>query len=233
LELFTQHPDLLPSGLATVARDEVAFSRTVDELVARNLVHHGTDGLTVHPLLAAAVGRRMSIKQRQEAAKTVRDLLAEHLRGDDEEAVRTPRNVSVWRALMPHLLSVTNDIDRHGEDRDHAAFLFAGAGNYLRAQDEAAARPLLESALRIDERSRPDGDPVIARRLNSLASLLKAGRPDQALPLLDRALHIDEAALGPNDRRVADDLEALAGVLGDLGRTADADRLRQRAKRIR
>jgi CHAT domain-containing protein/tetratricopeptide (TPR) repeat protein len=90
----------------------------------------------------------------------------------------------------------------------------------------ALARPLLERALAIDEKTLGPEDPGIAKRLVGLASVIgDAGDPGAALPLLERALAIDEKALGPEHQQVADVLELLTVEryrLADLPGARDA-----------
>src|SRR5438094_320413 len=63
----------------------------------------------------------------------------------------------------------------------------------------AAARPLFERALAIDEKALGPDHPTTAPSLNNLAYLLQAqGDLAAARPLFERALAICEKALGPD-----------------------------------
>jgi len=57
-DLFTKHPDELPSPLAEVARDALAFNDSVAILVDHALVKRTAGGLQMHRLLRAAVQER-------------------------------------------------------------------------------------------------------------------------------------------------------------------------------
>jgi tetratricopeptide (TPR) repeat protein len=124
------------------------------------------------------------------------------------------------------------ELEQDLPDRDRASLL-AQAGDYLRTQGEPEARPLLERALSLDEAIDPN-DPVVARRLSSLALLYKDvdGRPEEAQPLLERALRIDEAFYGGNHPQVASDLHGLAEVFDQLGEAETARSLDARATNI-
>ena len=65
--------------------------------------------------------------------------------------------------------------------------------------EPAAARPLLERALRIDEAAHGPDHPTVARDLSNLAIVLgDLAEPAAARPLLEQALRINEAAHGPD-----------------------------------
>ena len=97
----------------------------------------------------------------------------------------------------------------------------------------AAARPLQERALAIDEAAYGPDHPDVATDLNNLALILQdLGQPGEARPLQERALAIDEAAYGPDHPDVATDLNNLAMILQDLGQPLGARPLLERALAI-
>ena len=97
----------------------------------------------------------------------------------------------------------------------------------LQAQgDLAAARPLFERALAINEKALGPEHPDTATSLNNLASLLQAqGDLAGARPLLERALAIREKALGPEHPDTAQSLNNLASCF----RTRATSRARGRS----
>ena len=69
---------------------------------------------------------------------------------------------------------------------------------HLDLGEPAAARPLLERALAIDESTYGPDHPDVALRLSNLAMVHAAlGEPAAARPLLERAVAIAEARLPP------------------------------------
>lgn len=58
VDLFTGHPDLLPSPLAEAAGDPLTFAKTTATLVDYSLVKSTTSGLQIHRLVQAAVRAR-------------------------------------------------------------------------------------------------------------------------------------------------------------------------------
>jgi tetratricopeptide (TPR) repeat protein len=233
LHLFTDHPDLLPAELADVARDELRFDRAVAELRARSLARRDVDGtaVTVHRLLATAIRAAMPDSERRTTVAVLEELLYSHL---PEEIVDSPQSWPVWRSLLPHVLAATSHPSTHRTDGDRTAWLLDRTGTYLQTRGEpAAARPLLERALAIDEIKLGASHSAVATRLNSLAVVLKdLGEPAIARPLLERALAIDETNFDPNHPRVATRLSNLAAVLQDLDETAAARPLLERALAI-
>jgi tetratricopeptide (TPR) repeat protein len=104
----------------------------------------------------------------------------------------------------------------------------------LRAQgDLAAARPLFERALAINEKALGAGHPETATSLNNLASLLGAqGDLAAARPLFERALGIYEQALGTGHPYAGIVLRNLAGVRRQQGEMQAAQPLFARALAI-
>ncbi len=104
-------------------------------------------------------------------------------------------------------------------------------GMILRAQGEyAAARPLYERALAINEQALGPQHPHVAQSLNNLAGLLHAqGEYAAARPLSERALAINEQALGPQHPDVATGLHNLAWLCYAEAQYAQAVALMRRA----
>jgi CHAT domain-containing protein len=95
------------------------------------------------------------------------------------------------------------------------------------------ARPLVERALEVREKSLGPEHPDVAASLNNLAELYRAkGDYAKAEPLHQRALAIREKALGPDHPDVAGSLNNLAILYRDKGDHVKAEPLYQRALAI-
>jgi tetratricopeptide (TPR) repeat protein len=121
-----------------------------------------------------------------------------------------------------------------GREEIAAARLLNELGRLLHAQgDYAAARPLFDRALAIDEAVRGPDDPSTAASVAWLAYLYKTqGDYAAARPLYERALAITERALGPTHPDTATSLNNLAELLRAQGDTAAARPLHERALAI-
>jgi serine/threonine protein kinase/Flp pilus assembly protein TadD len=98
----------------------------------------------------------------------------------------------------------------------------------------AAARPLLEDALKIQGEHLGPDHPDVATSLNNLAVLYgNQGKYDQAEPLYKRALAVREKALGPDHPDVAASLNNLATLYTTQGRYAEAEPLLKRSLAVR
>ncbi len=98
----------------------------------------------------------------------------------------------------------------------------------------AEAKPLAEEALSLAEKALGPDDPLTARGLNNLASVLwKLGDLNSARPLFERALAITEKTRGPDDPLTARALNNLARLLQDMGELHGARPLYERALAIR
>jgi tetratricopeptide (TPR) repeat protein len=231
LDLFTTHPQALPEPLASAAADPAAFENTVGEILRRSLARRDPAGLTLHRLLAATIRRRMTTDEREAAVGVVRELLYQRLPGKILDA---PQNWSIWRFMLPHVLAATDIAVTHRGEGDRTSWLLDRAATFLQTQGQAAAaRPLLERALVIDEAAYGPDHPTVAAALSNLALVLKyLGQASAARPLLERALTIAEATYGPDHPTVAGLLGNLATTLQDLGQANAARPLLERALTI-
>ena len=113
---------------------------------------------------------------------------------------------------------------RWPEILNNMAMLLGREGNY------AAARPLGERALRINEKALGPDHPEVAINSNNLAYLLsQQGDQEGARRLYERALTINEKTLGPDHPYVGQNLDSLAGLLSKQGLYKDAIPLVERA----
>ncbi len=95
---------------------------------------------------------------------------------------------------------------------------------YFERNKLEAAEPLLERALRIDERTLGAAHPRFGASLNALALVeTRLGAYERAEPLFERALAIFRKTLGPNHLNVAQVLESLGGLFLALARYDEAE----------
>jgi hypothetical protein len=59
LDLFTEHPDLLPAPLSTAARDKLAFTEAIAVLADYSLAKRSRGGIQMHRLVQAATRARL------------------------------------------------------------------------------------------------------------------------------------------------------------------------------
>ncbi len=97
----------------------------------------------------------------------------------------------------------------------------------------AAAEPLMQTALDIDEKNLGSSHPLIAIRLTNLASPLESmNRLEEAEELYRRALALSEHIFGPEHSRVAQCLSNLSGFLLRTNRQDEAEKSVRRALAI-
>jgi tetratricopeptide (TPR) repeat protein len=233
LDLFTDHPEQLPTPLGDVVGDPLAFVETVGALVDYSLARRTGTGLLLHRLVQAVIRQPGSDQPLDpHPLSVVLDLLRVDLPAEIETA---PQNWSRWQQLLGHVLVATaHHDDAHPTAASATSWLLDRAAAYQRTHGQpGTARPLLHRALHIDEITHGPDHPEVATALNNLAGVLrKLGEPGTARPLLQRALHINETAYGPEHPEVAATLNNLAGVLRDLGEPGTARPLYERALHI-
>jgi tetratricopeptide (TPR) repeat protein len=115
--------------------------------------------------------------------------------------------------------------------RPNTSWLLNEVGQFWhRLAHWSQAEPLMRRALAIDEDELGPNHPMVAGRLNGLASLLYATfRWQEAEQFYRRALIIDEYNYGSSHLAVSTDLSNLAGLLAATGRLEDARQLYLRA----
>jgi tetratricopeptide (TPR) repeat protein len=256
LDLFTTHPDRLPQPLAGTADDTLAFTDTVTAVVDYSLAKRSPTSLQMHRLVQDVIRvshatphkpPRMAPPPTRRPANvpsyltTAVDLLHTDA---PEQITSAPQDWPRWQTLLPHVLAVTGRLEftdtppdvqaTGGPYRQYVARLLDRAAAYLGAHGQpAAARPLAERALAVDEAELGPDHPDVATDLNNLALILRdLGEAAAARPLVERALAVDEAELGPDHPDVATDLNNLALSLCNLGEAATARPLAERALAI-
>jgi tetratricopeptide (TPR) repeat protein len=232
LDLFTSHPDRLPDPLASAVTDPLAMADIVGALVDYSLVRRTDSGLLLHRLLQAVTRQSATDGQQQHPLAVVLALLRTAL---PEGITGVPSSWPRWQQLLPHVLAAT---DHHDDTQpvaaNDAAWLLDLAGLYLSLSGwPAAARSLLERALRIRESLYDPNDLQVVTTMHNLGwQLNELAQWTAARPLLERALHIREDHYGPDHPSVIDSLTCLGGVLDQLGASATARRMLERALSI-
>ncbi|MGW6931367.1 FxSxx-COOH system tetratricopeptide repeat protein, partial [Lentzea sp. NPDC054927] len=237
LDLFTTNSHDLPTPLADIVTDPIAFTDAVGALADHFLIRRTTNEMTiVHRLLQQSLRARHSASRPWESAEHPNTAVQELLAADLPDEIETmPSNWFRWRTLLPHVLAVCEDLRASSANAiGSSAWLLDHAATYLRVHSQPAdAKPLYERALAINEAVYGPDHPSVAINLNSLGNALQdLGQPADAVPLLERALAINEAVYGPNHPSVATNLNSLGNALAVLGQPADAVPLLERALAI-
>jgi len=234
LDLFTDHPEDLPTPLGDVVGDALAFAETVGALVDYSLARRIDAGLLLHRLVQAVIRQPGPA---QPADPHQLPVVLGLLRAELPAKISTaPQNWPRWQQLLPHVLAATaHHDDTHPTAASTTSWLLDRAAIYQHTHGQpATARPLLERALHIRETTYGPDHPHVATTLSNLARVLRdLGEPATARPLLERALHIRETTYGPDHPHVATTLHNLARALIELGEPATARPLLERALHIR
>jgi tetratricopeptide (TPR) repeat protein len=232
-------PERIPTTLVEGAMDdEDRRLRALGALAELSLVKHdpfgdGTQAVTVHRLVQAAVCRRSEAKGTTKAVtQSVIGRLAEVYPHD---GYYNPQSWALCARLTPHLLALQKadpeSISEAGlwsELLERAGLYFLGRAYY------AQAEPLLCKALRIREKVCGPEHLDTAKSLKSLVLLRRdQGNLPEARLLCERALAIREKMLGPKHPDTAWSVAGLALLLQDQGDLAQAQRLHERALAIR
>lgn len=233
LDLFSNHPTLLPAPLNATADDPIAFADTSAALAGYSLARRTGNDILVHRLVQDVIRE----DDRDAAGTSPLDNVLALLRVDlPAEINDEPSNWPRWRQLLRHVLVAT----AHQEDLNStavadAAWLLDRAGNYLYVHGRPAdAVPLLERSVDFRERITGVGNSEIATTLKNLGlGLADLRRLDSAIEVLERALRLLEAADQPDDFAIADVLNHLGWARVLLGQPAAALPIYERALKIR
>jgi tetratricopeptide (TPR) repeat protein len=237
-DLITNHPQHLPTPLATATADPLAMTDTIAALTDYSLVRRSNTGLLLHRLVQAVI-REHPHPGQHHPLTTILALLRTDLPDDLDLPASWPR----WRQLLPHVLAAT---DHPGATAPavaaHTAWLLDHAGSYIHmffssvpsvSGDFHPAIRLLERALRIRENFRGPDHPEVAATLTQLGFALSDwGHDAAARAVLERALHIAEAGRGSDHPDIGAALVHLGAVLVYLGEPATAVPLLERALNI-
>jgi tetratricopeptide (TPR) repeat protein len=191
----TPIPDRLIVRLFMLNPDADDAAEAVDPLLWRLralglLDRLDTGGVALHRLVGAFVRRREVVGGAVQEA-----VLAALI--DESGVLLSAGYPLAGIPFMPHLEHAAVWAHKRG-DAQGATLLNNLAGLLDRQGDYAAARPLYERALAINEQALGPQHPATAVSLNNLAGLLdRQGDYAAARPLYERALAINEQALGP------------------------------------
>ncbi|MFD9735254.1 FxSxx-COOH system tetratricopeptide repeat protein [Umezawaea sp. NPDC059074] len=215
LTLITDHPDVLPQPLASVAEDPLAITDTVRGLRHRALARVTTDSLHLHRIPAALL--RATAAKSQWAA-TALDLA---LRNAADDAWNNPAVWPRWRQLLPHVLAVTAPDREHllTDQHDGLAIVLNRCSTYLSVSGQPRqALPNARRAYQIAREHYGEDDLTTLAFTNNLAIQLRALGEHQA------ARELDEDSLARCRRLLGDDhpetlgsANNLAIDLGELG----------------
>ena len=231
LDLFTDHPDLLPDALAAAARDKVLFNRVIAAIVGYSLAKRTPEGLHLHRLVQAAIRARhtsrfaghLNDERRRAREQTVARLLAAaRLGAPDDQS-----NWQMWAQIVPHLLSAPALAN---VDEDEALRRrLDDAGWYLFWRGDAAARrQLYEDSYRRRMLSLgPDHRDTLASAGGLAYAMNELGDHERALELQQEIYDRCRRVLGSEDRETLYAANALAIFLNDSGELERARELHE------
>jgi tetratricopeptide (TPR) repeat protein len=234
---WKQYPAVFRRTLAVGdAIDRIIAALRKFSLVDREelYTHHDavfkTPAIRLHPLVRIVAAERLDVKLR---ASLQLSLVAAIASVYPKDCFHNPRSWPRCAQLTPHLMSLR----QASSDSMNSTWadLLTRAGSYFRLRASyAQAKPLLESALAIREKTCGPEHRDTATSLNELASLIQhQGNLSEALPLYQRALRIRETVLGSDHPDTATSLHGLAGLLRQQGELAASKSLYGRALSIR
>ena len=231
LDLFTDHPDLLPDALAAAVRDKVLFNRVIAAIVGYSLAKRTPEGLHLHRLVQAAIRGRhtsrfaghLNDERRRTLEQTVARLLA-------AARLDTPDDQSswqMWAQIVPHLLSAPALAN---VDEDEALRRrLDDAGWYLFWRGDATARrQLYEGSYRRRTLSLgPDHRDTLASAGGLAYAMNELGDHERALELQQEIYDRCRRVLGPEDRETLFAANALAIFLDESGKLERARELHE------
>jgi tetratricopeptide (TPR) repeat protein len=225
--LFTAHPDRLPEPLATAAGDPLAFAGLTRLLRGRALARISTDSMQLHRLVQAILRTRpdsdSATGNHKNRGRTALSLLHASVPAD---SWNNPATWPTWRALLPHVLAVTDtshDLDPASED---VAWLLDHAATYLHTRGEPRpALPLHQRAVELYQRLRGEDHPDTLRSAHNLAlDLRELGEHERARQLNEGILTRRRRVLGEDH---PDTLRSTNNLAMELRRMGEHERARQ------
>jgi tetratricopeptide (TPR) repeat protein len=225
--LLTGHPERLPVRLAMIARDAIAYQRSIRALRRYALVKASGDELSVHRLVQVVVRAELGADRLSSWAATALTLVHAAFPAD-------PTTSATWSScerLLPHALAVTGHAEAAGLGPEKTVELLNRAALYLwERADHQQARMLLEHAFTASEARLGADHPDTAATLNHLGLVLHdQGNLAAARSSHERALRIREQRPGRDHPDTGLSLNNLARVLRDLGELDQARALLERA----
>jgi hypothetical protein len=141
LDLFNNHPDLLPAPLAAAAADPVAFADAVGQVIGFSLARRSKDGFTVHRLVAASIRASLVHAKSETVLTAVLDLLY----ADTADKVADPQSLRRWRQLIPHVLTAAAHADAQDYRGGNTAALLRRIATYRQAEFYGQLKEAAES----------------------------------------------------------------------------------------
>jgi len=229
--LFKADPESLPDSLKKLVTEDHLFDQTLGELQKFSLIRRrqGEDTFSMHRLVQSVIRE----SQDEDESKAWLNSLLGCLKASTP-AVNDFHNWPVLESLSSHAASLFTEADKLNHQTEILGRLLNEFAYYLDDRaDYAAAEPLYQRALKIDEDLLGPDHPDVATSLNNLAELYRVlGRFAEAEPLYLRALMISEEALGQDHPYVAIWLNNLALLYDSQGRYEEAEPLYLRALKI-
>lgn len=207
LTVFTGHPATLPEPLATAVGDPLEWARALAVLRQRGVAMVDPDTLLLHRIPAALLrahspGPEPATGWAALAATVLRAAVPDDLWDD-------PAAWPVWRALLPHVVAVTDPAHDTTAAADDVDWLVEQLATHLHTRGEPrAARPLLERAFQRYRERLGDDHPGTLAIANNLAIALRE------LGEHDRADELDQDILTRLGHIVGDDTGGVAISLG-------------------
>jgi tetratricopeptide (TPR) repeat protein len=218
-DLFTARPDLLPERLATVARQPVAFARTIAQLARYGLARTTDAGPLLHRLTQAIL--RDADPNPGAGHRTTEQILIAAQPDDGSAPALWPR----WTQLLPHILA--SDPAATG---DPALRQVANdAVWHLKARGDARTALPLAEYLHTAWASQhgPDDTTVLDAAINLAVVLHALGRHERARDIAQDALARYRRVFGDDDPNTLRSANTLTNVLYSLG---EHDRAREIAE---
>ncbi|HEY0531546.1 MAG TPA: FxSxx-COOH system tetratricopeptide repeat protein [Actinoplanes sp.] len=200
-DLFTDHPELLPSSLAEVARRPVAFARAVAQLGRYGLARITDSGPQLHRLTQAV------LRDSDTDLGLHRNVVEQLLTAAQPDNGTTPNWWPRWSALLPHILAC----DPATTDNRALRWTARSAIWHLLARGDArTALPLAETFHTAwTSRHGPDDQTTIVAADTLAYAYRQLGRYEQAR-------EIDEDTIRRSRRLLGDDAPATLISAGNL-----------------
>jgi tetratricopeptide (TPR) repeat protein len=226
LALLTEHPDVLPDPLRSVATDPLVLARCTTILHRRGMATVSPHGLQLHRVPAALLRTRSRASEATLdagwAARVVR--LLDHIAPGNVRI--DPGGWPLWQRLLPHVLAAAGHDAALDAIPAEAARLLDRAATYLLIRGEPqAALPVYERAYQVRRQAFGDDHP------DTLASASNLAVDLGAVGNYQRARDVDEDTLSRRRRVLGEDHPDTLGSAGqlayDLGALGDFARARE------
>jgi tetratricopeptide (TPR) repeat protein len=215
--------------------DQDTADSALEVLAAYNMITPapGGAGLSIHRLVQAVArtpdptdphrATAAIQRARTRAAETLRVVLPDY---------QDPGTWSTWRALLPHIETLTGHTAASDESvtatialiRNHTGLFLLNQGMHISALTHH------HRALADFERILgPDHPNTLGSRNNLAGAYASAGRTAEAIPLLEQTLTDAERILGPDHPNTSSSRNNLAQAYESVGRTAEAILLLEQA----